>query len=148
MGPDHLGLVEQRQFAGLFQDALDHEHDIRTAGIVLIKAQRGIGLQAVGQDAFAEFGNLLAILEHDGVFADEVDAAHVAVEIDADTGPVEPGRHLLDVGRFAGTVIALDHDAAVVLEAGQDGERHLLAEHIVVVDVGDVIVTVDTLSAT
>ena len=95
---------------------------------------------AVGQDALAELGDLLAVLQHDRVLADEVDAADVAVEVDADAGPVEPGRHLLDVRRLAGAVVALDHHAAVVLEAGEDGERHLPVEHVVVVHVGHVVV--------
>ena len=54
--------------------------------------------------------------------------------------PVEPRRHLLDMRRLAGAVIALDHHAPVVLEAGEDGERHLPVEHVVVVHVGHVIV--------
>ena len=54
--------------------------------------------------------------------------------------PVEPGGHLLDVRRLAGAVVALDHHAPVVLEAGEDGERHLPVEHVVVVDVGHVVV--------
>ena len=47
---------------------------------------------------------------------------------------------LLDVGRLAGAVVALDHHAAVVLEAGQDGERHVPIEHVVGVEVGHVVV--------
>ena len=39
---------------------------------------------AVGQDALAELGDLLALLQHDRVLADQVDAADVAVEVDAD----------------------------------------------------------------
>ena len=140
MRADHLRLVEQGELAGHLQHALDDEHHVGAAGIVLVEAQRGVGLQRVGQDALAELGDLLAVLQHDRVLADEVDAADVAVEVDADAGPVEPGRHLLDVGRLAGAVIALDHHAPVVLEAGEDRERHLPVEHVVVVEVGHVVV--------
>src|SRR2546430_17244375 len=35
-------------------------------------------------------------------------------EVDTDAGPVQPGGDLLDMGRLAGAVIALDHHAAVV----------------------------------
>ena len=80
------------------------------------KHERGVGLQRVGQDALAELGDLLAVLQHDRVLADEIDAADVAVEVDADARPVEARRHLLDVRRLAGAVVALDHHAAVVLE--------------------------------
>ena len=108
------------------EHALDDEHHVGTAGVVLVEAQARCWTAGVGQDALAELRDLLAFLQHDGVLADEIDAADVAVEVDADAGPVEPRGHLLDVRRLAGAVIALDHDAAVVLEAGQDGERHFL----------------------
>ena len=64
----------------------------------------------------------------------------MAVEVDADAGPVQPGGDLLDMRRFAGAVVALDHDAAVVLEAGQEGERHVPIEYVVRVEVGDMVV--------
>ena len=140
MRADHLRLVEQGELAGLLQHALDDEHHVGAAGIVLVEAERRVGLQRVGQDALAELGDLLAVLQHDRVLADEIDAADVAVEVDADAGPVEPGRHLLDVGRLAGAVIALDHDAAVVLEAGQDRQRHVAVEDVVVVHIRHVVV--------
>ena len=104
------------------------------------KHERGVGLQRVGQDALAELGHLLAVLQHDRVLADEIDAADVAVEVDADAGPVQPRGDLLDVRRLAGAVVALDHHAAVVLEAGQDGERHVPIEHVVGVEIGHVVV--------
>ena len=123
MRPDHAALVEQREPAGRFQHALDHEHHVRAAGIVLVEAERDVVLVGPGQDAVAEFGHLHAVADDDGVLADEIDTADVAVEIDAHARPVEPGRDLLDVGRFAGAVIAGDDDAAVVREAGEDRER-------------------------
>ncbi len=140
MRPDHLRLVEQGELAGHFEHALDHEHDVGAARVVLVEAQRRVGLQRPGQDAFAEFGDLLALFQDDGVLADEVDAADVAVEVDAHARPVEPRGHLLHVGRFAGAVVALDHHAPVVFEAGQDRERDLLREHVVRVEVRHVVV--------
>ena len=63
-------------------------------------------LQRPGQNPFAEFGDLLAVLQHDGILADQIDAADMAVQIDAHAGPVQPRRDLFDMGRFAGAVIA------------------------------------------
>ena len=114
-----------------FEHALDHEHDVGAARVVLVKHKGGIRLKRPGQDAFPEFRDLLPIADDDGVLAHEVDAAHMAVEVDADAGPVQPRRHLLDMGRFTGAVIALDHDAPVVGEAGQDRERRVSIEKIV-----------------
>ncbi len=125
-----LVLVQQRQPARGFQHALDHEHHIGPPGVILIEAQCHRVLQRPGQQAFAELGDLLAVLQHDGVLADQVDAADMAVQVDADAGPVEPRRHLLDMGGLAGAVIALDHDAAVESEAGQERQRRLAVEAI------------------
>jgi hypothetical protein len=134
MRVDHLVLVQQRQAAAGFQHALDHEHHIGTAGIIFVEHQRHGILQRPGQQAFAEFGHLLAVTQHDGILADQVDAADMAVQIDADAGPVEPRRHLLDMRGLAGTVIALNHDAAVVGETGQQRQRGLAVEAISGVD--------------
>jgi hypothetical protein len=87
-------------------------------------------LQRPGQDAFAELGDLLAVAQNDRVLADQVDAADVAVQVDADAGPVEASGDLLDMRRLAGAVIALDQDAAVVGEPGEDRERGLAVEAI------------------
>ena len=106
MRADDPLLVEQGQLAGDLQHALDHEHHVRTAGVVLVEHQRDVVLQRPGQHAVAELGDLLAVLEDDGVLADEVDARDVAVEVDAHAGPVEARRDLLDMGRLAGAVIA------------------------------------------
>ena len=54
--------------------------------------------------------------------------------------PVEPRRDLLDVGRLAGAVIALDHDPAVAGEAGADRHRRVGVEHIGGVEVGNPLV--------
>src|SRR5215475_4246422 len=59
----------------------------------------------------------------------------MAVEIDADAGPVEARRNLLDMGRFAGAMIALDHHAAVIGKAGQDREGGVVIETIGFVDI-------------
>src|SRR3546814_11767123 len=88
MGADNLALVEQGQLAVDLEDALDHEHHVRTPGVVLVEAKGAWVLQCPGQDALAEFRDLLAVAQHDGVLADQVDTADVAVQIDADAGPV------------------------------------------------------------
>ena len=137
---DHPVLVEQRQPAGRFQHALDHEHHVRAAGVVFVEAERDIVLQRPGQNAVAEFGHLHAVADHDRVLADQIDAADMAVEIDAHARPVEPRGDLLDMGRFAGAVIAGDDDAAVVGKAGEDGERRRPVEPVVGVEVGHMLV--------
>ena len=121
MRTDDAPLVEERQAAGNFEHALDHEHHVRAARVVFVEAQSNVVLQRPGQHAVAELRHLLAVLQHDRVLADEVDARHVAVEVDAHAGPVEPRRDLLDMGRLAGAVIAGDHHAAVEGEAGENG---------------------------
>ena len=64
----------------------------------------------------------------------------MAVEVDADAGPFEPRGDLFDMGRFAGAVIARHDHAAVVGEAGENGERRLFVEQVVGVKVGHVVV--------
>ncbi len=102
-------------------------------GIVLVEDDGRRRAQRPGQDALLELGDLHAVLQLDRVLADQVDAADVAVEVDAHALPVEARRHLLDMRRLAGAVIALDHDAPVVGEAGEDGERRVPVEAIGVV---------------
>ena len=121
------------------QHALDHEHHVRAAGIVFVEHQRAGMLQAPRQNALAELGHLLAVAQHDGVLADQVDAADVAVEVHADAGPVQPRRHLLDMRGLACAVIALDHRAAVECETRQDRERRLAVELVRIVDIRDML---------
>ena len=135
MGADDLRLVEQREFAGDFEHALNDEHHIGAASVVLIEHKGGIALQRERQDALAELRHLLAVLQHDRVLADEIDAADVAVEVDADAGPVEACGHLLDVRRLAGAVVALHHHPAVVLEAGQDRQGDVPIEQIIRIEI-------------
>ena len=135
---DDLRLVEQGELAGGFENALDDEHHVGAAGVIFVEDQRHIVLIGPGQNAFAEFGDLLAILQHDGILADQIDAADVAVEIDADAGPVEAGGDLLDMGRLAGAMIAGDHHAAVVGKARQDRQRGLAVEKIILIEIGHV----------
>ena len=97
-------------------------------------------LERPGQNAVAEFGDLLVVLDDDGVLADQVDAADVAVEVDAHAGPIEPRRHLLDMRGLAGSVIAGDHHAAILGEAGEDGKRGRAVEPVIRVELGDVLV--------
>src|SRR5690242_384546 len=94
---DYFALVEQREPPRCLQHALDDKHHVRTAGIIFIETERDIILQSPGQNALAKFSDLLAILDHDGVLADQVDAANVAVEVDTNARPIEPGRNLLDM---------------------------------------------------
>ena len=58
----HLVLVEQGQLAGAFEHALDDEHHVGAAGVIFVEHQRHVVLIGPGQDAFAEFGDLLAVL--------------------------------------------------------------------------------------
>src|SRR5262249_56053409 len=92
------------------------------------------------QDAVAELGHLLAVLDDDRILADQVDTADVAVEVDAHAGPVEPRRHLLDVGRLAGPVVAGDDHPAVLSESGEDRQRGGAIEAVVAVDIRHVLV--------
>ncbi len=140
MRTDHPALVEQGEAAGGFQHPLDHEHHVRTAGIVLVEAERDVMLIGPRQDAVAEFGDLEAVLDDDGVLADQVDTADVAVEIDPHARPVQAGRHLFDMGRLAGAVIARDNDTAVVREARQDRQRGRPVEPVILIDVRDIVV--------
>src|SRR5215471_17844381 len=108
MRPDHAILVQQSELAFDFEHALDHEHHIRAAGIVFVEAQRHRVLYRPGQEALTKLGDLPVVADDDRILADEIDPADVAVEIDADTGPIQPRGYLLDMGRFAGSVVALD----------------------------------------
>ncbi len=142
MRPDHAILIEQGQPTLGLEHALDHEHHVGAAGIVFVEGDRKRSLQRPRQDAFTEFRDLLSFLEDDRILADEIDTADVAVEIDADHRPVEARRHLLDVGRLAGAVIALDHHAAVVGKAREDRERRVAIEAIGRIEVRNVFVAV------
>src|SRR5207249_2535154 len=104
------------------------------------EAERDIVLVGPRQDAVAEFGDLLAVLDDDRVLADQVDTADMAVEVDAYAGPVEPRRNLLDVGRLAGAVVTRDDDAAVARKARQDRERGRPVEAVILIDIGHMIV--------
>jgi hypothetical protein len=120
----------------MLQHALDHEHHVRTAGIVFVEDDRGRIAERPGQDALLELGHLLAAAQLDRVLPDQVDPADVAVEVHAHAGPVEPRRDLFDMGRLAGAVIALDHHAAVVGEARKDRQRRVGVELVGRVDLG------------
>ena len=54
--------------------------------------------------------------------------------------PVEPRRDLLDMGRLAGAVIALDHYPAVAGETGADRHGRVGIEHIGRIEVGNPLV--------
>ena len=135
VGADDAVLVQKGQLALHLQHALDHEHHVGAARVILVEDQRAGVLERPGQDAFAVFRHLHAVAQDDGVLAHQVDSADVAVQVDADAGPVQAGGHLFDVGGLAGPVIALDHDATVVGEARQDRERGVAVEAVGFVDV-------------
>src|SRR5271157_492454 len=139
MRPDHAVLIEQSKLALDFEHPLYDEHDVRPTGVVFIEAQPDWVLQRPGQKTFAEFGNLLVVAQHDRVLADKIDATDVAVEIDADQGPIQPGRDLFDMGGFAGAMIATDHHSPVEGKAGKDRERRVVIEAVGVVEIGDVL---------
>ena len=84
VGADHPVLVEQGQLALGLEHALDDEHHVGAAGVIFVEHQRDRVLQRPRQQAFAELGDLLAVAQHDRVAADQVDAADVRVEVDAD----------------------------------------------------------------
>src|SRR5262249_22294135 len=85
-------------------------------------------------------GHLHAVADDDGILADQIDTADVAVEVDAHAGPVEPRRHLLDVRRFAGAVVTGDDDPTIVREAGEYGERRPRVEPVGGVEGRDVLI--------
>ena len=65
---------------------------------------------------------MFAILNHNALFADEIHAGDMTVQVDPHTGPVEPGRNLLDMGGFSGAVVPLDENPAVVNKSSQNGQ--------------------------
>ena len=140
MGPNDAPLIEQGQAARDLQHALDDKHHVGTARVILVEAQGDIVLDCPGQHSVAEFRDLLAVLEHDRVLADEIDARHVAVQVDAHARPVEAGGGLLDVGGFSRAVIAGDHHPPVVGEAREDRECRVPVEQIVGIQIRHVFV--------
>ena len=125
---EHALLVQQGEAALAFEHALDDEHHVGPARVVFIEDQGHGPLQRPGQDALLELRDLTALLQHDGVLAHQVQPADVAVEVDTHAGPVQPRRHLLDMGGLARAVQALDDHAPVVRKAGKDGQRGLRVE--------------------
>ena len=140
MWPNDAPLIEQGQAARNLQHPLDDEHHIGTARIIFVEAQGDIVLDRPRQHAVAEFRDLLAVLEHDRVLADEIDAGDMAVEVDAHARPVKTRGDLLDMGRLAGAVITGDHHPAVEGEARQDRESRVPVEQIVRIEIGNVFV--------
>ena len=133
---DDLVLVEQGQLAVHFQHTLDHEHHIRTAGVVFVEHDGGRVAQGPRQDTFLEISDLLAVLQLDRILADQVNPRDMAVEVHADRRPVQARGHLFDMGRFTRAVIALDHHAAVMRKPGEDRERRVRVELVRAVERG------------
>ena len=128
VGPNDFILVQQRQLTGDFQDALDNKHHIGATRIIFVKHQSDGVLQSPGQNTFLKLGNLLAVFQHNRVFADQINTADMAVEIDAHARPVQPRRDLFNMGRFTRAVITLHHDAAIMGETGEQCQSGLLVE--------------------
>ena len=135
MRPNDAALIEQGQATRNLQHPLDDEHHVGTARVILVEAQGDIVLDRPGQHAVAELRDLLAVLEHDRVLADEIDAGDVAVEVDAHARPVQARGDLLDVRRLARAVIAGDHHPAVEGEACENRERRVPVEQIVRIEI-------------
>ena len=137
VGFDHFVLVKQRQLAVNFQHALDHEHHVGTARIIFVEHNRSRVAQRPRQDAFLEIGNLLAVFQLDRILTDQVDPADVAIKVDPYTRPVQQACHLFDVGGFTRPVVALNHHAAVVVEAREDRHRGVGIEFIGAIQIGN-----------
>ena len=98
MRMDHFVLIQKCQLAFDFQDPLNDEHHVRAASVIFVKDKSAGMLESPRKQAFTVFGDLLSVFNDDRIFSDEIDPADVAIEIDPDAGPIEPCRHLLDVG--------------------------------------------------
>ncbi len=95
---DDFVLIQQGQLAVCFQNALNDKHHVCTARIIFVEHNGHRVAQGPRQNAFVEFGDLFAILELDGVFADQIDPADVAIKVHTHSGPVQAGGNLFDVG--------------------------------------------------
>ena len=137
MRAHHAALIEQGQAARGFEHALDDEHHIRATGVIFVEDERDIVLIGPGQDTIAKFGDLHAVLDDNGVLADQIDTRNMAVEVDTHAWPVEAGSDLFNVGRFARAMIAGNHDAAVVGKAGQNGQRRVAVKEVIGIDFGN-----------
>ena len=94
---NNLVAVEQGQLAIDFQNALDYKHHICAPGIIFVKDQCHGILKSPWQNALTEFCHLLAITQHNCILADQIDSADMAIEVDPDTGPVQPCGNLFDM---------------------------------------------------
>ncbi len=131
MRPDHAALIEKRQTARGFQNALNYEHDIRASRIIFVENQRNIVLIGPRQNTVFEFGNLYAVFDDDCILTDKIDTADMAVEIDTDTRPVEAGCDLFNMGRFTRTVITGNHHATIIGKSCEDRERRGAVKNII-----------------
>ena len=128
---DNTALIEQRQSALDFEHALNDEHHVGAAGVVLVEHEGARALQRPREHPRLELRDLFAVSNDDRVLADEIHAAHMPIEVDADAGPVEPGGDLLDVTRFTRAVAALHHHAPVVYESREQRQRSVPIKDVV-----------------
>ena len=101
---------------------------------VLVEDERARALKRPGQNPGLELSDLFAVTDDNGVFADQVHAADVSIEVDADARPIEARGDLLDVTRLAGPMPALDHHASVVHEPREQRQRGVTVEDVVRVE--------------
>ena len=131
---DHLVLLQQRELPVTLQQPLDDEHHVRASGIVFVEQQRNGPAQRPRQDPFLKGRDLLSVADADAILAHQVQPADVPVQIHAHAGPVQPRRHLLDVGGFARAVQPLYQHPPVVLKPCQQRKRHRRVEVVVRID--------------
>ena len=94
---DHLVLIKQGQSTLDFEYPLNNKHHIRAARIVFIKHQSAGTLQRPRQNTFLKLGDLFAVLQHNRIFANQVNSRDVAVQINPNTGPVKARCNLLNM---------------------------------------------------
>ena len=131
---DNPVLIQQSQLAFHFEHPLNNEHYVRASGVVFVKHKRRRMLYRPGQHAFLELRDLLAVLQHDGVFANQIDTTDVTVQVYSDARPVEPGCNLLDMRGLTRAVIPLDHHAPVVSKTRKNRQSRIVIETIVLID--------------
>src|SRR5690606_32158372 len=79
MRSDHPRLVEKGQLSGDLQDALDNEHHVGPACVILVKNESRVRLESPGLDALFELRYLLSIAQDNGITSKEIYLSHVAV---------------------------------------------------------------------
>ena len=135
---DHAVLVQQRQFALVLEDALDHEHHVRPAGVVLV--ENSATGRWIAHGRMPSWNSVTCWPSRSTIASfDQVHPADLTVQIDAHTRPIQPRGNLFDVARLAGAVQALQHHTAIAGETREDRQRRVAVEAVCRVDVGYVL---------